>query len=83
MLQEAVEAVRPQGAMSVTSFVKPTDIVVMYDLSGETVKVFEWLEKAYEGRDNGMLYLAVLPFSERIRSDPRFEGLLRRMKLPH
>ena len=65
-----------------TSFVKPTDIVGMYDLGGETDKVFEWLEKAYEARDHNMLYLAVLPFSESVRSDPRFEELLRRMQLP-
>jgi len=65
-----------------TSFVKPIYLVYAYDLSGDTEKAFEWLEKAYEARDHDMVYLAVLPFSDRFRNHPRFAVFLRRMKLP-
>lgn len=70
-------------ARSRDKYVTPTDLVFVYDVAGETEKAFAWLEKAYEGRDPNMVYLAVLPLSESIRSDPRFEELLQRMKLPH
>ncbi len=64
-------------------YVTPIDLVFAYDVAGETEKAYAWLEKAYEGLDPNMVYLAVLPFSERMRSDPRFDEFLRRMKLPH
>jgi tetratricopeptide (TPR) repeat protein len=64
-------------------FVSPINLAYMYDVAGDLENAFAWLEKAYEGRNPNMVYLAVLPFSERVRSDPRFEEFLRRMKLPH
>ncbi len=63
-------------------FVAPIQLVFAYDVAGETEKAFAWLEKAYEGRNPNMVYIGVMPFSERVRSDPRFEEFLRRMKLP-
>jgi hypothetical protein len=43
---------------------------------------FEWLEKAYQERANLMAYLKVTPVVDSLRSDPRFDNLLRRMGLP-
>jgi tetratricopeptide (TPR) repeat protein len=70
-------------ARSRNEYVTPIRIVFAYDVAGETEKAFAWLEKAFEGRDPNMVYLAVLPLSDEIRNDPRFIELLRRMKLPH
>jgi hypothetical protein len=50
---------------------------------GEKQKAFEWVEKAYEEHDSGLVSLAVEPMFEPLRSDPRFKEILRRMKLPH
>jgi tetratricopeptide (TPR) repeat protein len=49
---------------------------------GEKDQAFEWLEKAYEERDQGMLYMKVDATLDPLRSDPRFQDLLRRMNFP-
>jgi hypothetical protein len=40
---------------------------------------FEWLEKMYEQRAPALTLLRVEPFLDPIRSDPRFQAVLRRM----
>jgi TolB-like protein/Tfp pilus assembly protein PilF len=44
---------------------------------GEREKAFEWLEKAYE--DHSVIRAAADPAFDPLRSDPRFQDLLRRM----
>lgn len=50
-------------------------------LLGEKEEAFEFLQKAYETR-RGIIELPVEPELENIRSDPRYQDLLRRMNLP-
>ncbi len=40
------------------------------------------LEKAYAGRNGGLIYLPMNPMYDPVRSDPRFQNLLRRIGLP-
>jgi hypothetical protein len=42
----------------------------------------KYLEKGFQERDAGMTYIAVDPIYDPLRSDPRFQSLLRRMNLP-
>jgi serine/threonine protein kinase/tetratricopeptide (TPR) repeat protein len=50
---------------------------------GEKDQAFEWLEKSYEDRSIANLAeIKVDPQFDPLRSDPRFQDLLRRMKLP-
>ena len=44
-------------------------------------QAFEWLEKAYEGREGSLGGLKVSPKMDNLRSDPRFRDLLRRLNL--
>jgi hypothetical protein len=37
------------------------------------------LEQAYEEQDPGLFYLKVSPFLDPLRSEPRFQALLRRV----
>jgi len=48
---------------------------------GDRDKVFEYLEKGYQRRDQLMLWLKVDPRFDPIRGDPRYVALLERMKL--
>jgi tetratricopeptide (TPR) repeat protein len=57
-------------------------IALVYAGLGEKDKAFAWLEKSYEVRDKGLTYLKVDPCLDPLRSDPRFEDLLRRVGLP-
>jgi tetratricopeptide (TPR) repeat protein len=42
---------------------------------------FDWLNKAYEARDVDMYYMKVDFLMDRVRSDPRFISLLKKMNL--
>src|SRR5260370_7805536 len=67
--------------LSKHSYVSSYSIAESYMRMGEKQKAFEWLEKAYEEHDSGLVSLAVEPMFESIRLDPRFKEILRRMKL--
>jgi tetratricopeptide (TPR) repeat protein len=54
--------------------------LLFYSL-GEYEKCFEWLNKAYEGNAPWLHFLKVDPLADSIRSDPRFETMLRKMGL--
>jgi hypothetical protein len=47
----------------------------------ENEKAMDWLEKAYEDRSNAIIFLKVDPDFDGLRSNPRFQALLRRLAL--
>lgn len=57
------------------------EIAMIYAGLGEEDKAFEWLERAYSERSNRLTGIKVEPTVDRLRTDPRFDDLLRRMKL--
>ena len=64
------------------SYVPPYHIAIIYAGLGEKDQAFAWLEKAYRERaDYTLCYLKVEPRFESLRSDPRFQDLLRRVGL--
>jgi hypothetical protein len=44
-------------------------------------EAIDWLEKAFQARDLNMPYLSVDPIFDDLRNEPRFQDILRRMKL--
>jgi hypothetical protein len=46
---------------------------------GRKDEAFEWLEQAYEERDMLMTWVKLLPHFDPLRSDPRFDVLLKKM----
>src|SRR5262245_36901072 len=48
---------------------------------GRTDAAFEWLERAYESRDGGLVFAGVLPHLRPLHDDPRWTVFLRRMGL--
>ena len=49
---------------------------------GETDQALEWLEKGYEQHASGMWGLKAYPMFDPLRSDLRFQNLLRCMNFP-
>jgi len=58
------------------------EVALVYAGLGEKDSAFEWLDKAYAVRDKGLTFLKVDPCLDPLRSDPRFQDLLRRVGLP-
>ncbi len=63
------------------TYVQPSLIALIHVGLGDKNQAFDWLQKAYEDRSAGLLYLKVDPAFDSVRSDPRFIDLLRRVGL--
>lgn len=64
-------------------YVPPYQVALIYTALGEKDRAFEWLERAYEARDDGFLWCIELnPMWDSLRSDPRFADLVRRFRSP-
>ena len=61
---------------------RPVDVASYYAQAGDKDQAFAWLEKAYQQRTSSITSIGVEPKFDSIRSDPRFEDLLRRIGLP-
>jgi TolB-like protein/Tfp pilus assembly protein PilF len=68
-------------ARSRTTYVTPWQIGTLYTRAGMNNEALEWLGKAYEAHDPNMPYLSVDPIFDDLRKEPRFQDILRRMKL--
>jgi len=62
-------------------YVRPTQIAQLYADAGEKDQALDWLQTAYEERDGRLVHLRN-PSWDSLRSDPRFQDLLKRMKYP-
>jgi serine/threonine-protein kinase len=60
----------------------PFVIATFYAKLGQDDEALRWLEKGYEERDFRMTLVSVAFEFDRLRSDPRFRELVRRMGLP-
>jgi TolB-like protein/tetratricopeptide (TPR) repeat protein len=58
------------------------EIALVYAGLGEKDEAFAWLEKAFDARDKGLTYLKIDPCLDPLRSDSRFQALVRRVGLP-
>jgi serine/threonine-protein kinase len=80
---EAREVIERLEAASRQHYVPPSAFALVDSGLGDRDGAFGWLEKAYEGRDPWVTGLNVEPMFDPIRSDPRFQDLVRRAGVPH
>jgi serine/threonine-protein kinase len=62
--------------------VQPTSMAMLYARVGEVDEAFRHLERAYEERTRALVYLKIEPQFDRLRDDPRYDDLVRRMGFP-
>jgi TolB-like protein/Flp pilus assembly protein TadD/DNA-binding XRE family transcriptional regulator len=68
-------------ARAQNTYVPAYDLALVCVGLGATDEAFEWLDRAYEERCGWLTYLKVEPRMDALRSDPRFNDLLRRLRL--
>ena len=64
------------------SYVSPARIAIVYVWLGDKDQAFAWLEKAYQERSPLVAHVNADPIFDPLRSDPRFQSLLRRLNFP-
>ena len=80
--KEAQEILEKLLEMSKRIYVSAYDIAVVYVGLGENAQAFEWLSKALEERSGFLIYIKCDRRFDGLRSDPRYEALLKRIGLP-
>lgn len=80
--REALDIIAQLETLSEKRYVDGCMVAAVYAGLGDEDHAFDWLTKAYQERSSSMAFLNVNPFFDRLRSDPRFQGLLQRMNFP-
>jgi TolB-like protein/DNA-binding winged helix-turn-helix (wHTH) protein/Flp pilus assembly protein TadD len=79
--REALELLDDLKKRANPSYSYSAEIAMIYASLGDKDQAMNWLEKGYEERFNPGVLLR--PGFDPLRSDPRFQDLLRRVGLPH
>jgi tetratricopeptide (TPR) repeat protein len=62
-------------------YISPFWVAVLHFVLDRKDLFFEWLEKGYQEHDVLMIFLNVDPIFDPVRSDPKFQDILRKMNL--
>jgi len=80
--QEAEQLLSELDQLSTVRYVSPYSISLIFAALKQTDKAFAQLEAGYRERAAWMVWMKRDPRLETLRSDPRFQDLLRRMNFP-
>lgn len=69
-------------SLSARHYVDPFGIALIFDGLGDNDRAMEWLERSYAERSPNASALGAELWTELLRSDPRFQDLVHRMKYP-
>jgi TolB-like protein/DNA-binding winged helix-turn-helix (wHTH) protein/Tfp pilus assembly protein PilF len=78
---QTLQIVSQLQALSSERYVSPYGLAQIYAALNDKEQTFKWLQTAYDDRAVWMSYLAVDPVFDGVRSDQRFQEVLRRMHL--
>ena len=79
--REALQILEELRQHSAKRYVSGYEFALIYAGLGKLEKAFQWLDKAFQEHSTWMLHLRVDPRLDPLRSDPRFQDLLRRVGL--
>ena len=78
---KASSLLRKLEARSKRAYVPAYDLAVVHLALGQNEAALQWLQKAYDEHDWALVVLAVEPRLDPLRSDPRFQELVRKIGL--
>ncbi|HVG21962.1 MAG TPA: tetratricopeptide repeat protein, partial [Blastocatellia bacterium] len=78
---EAQRVLAELNKLAEREYVSPYYFIDLYSSIGDRDKAFEWVEKAYQERAGFLAYARVDNVLVRLRDDPRYADLLRRLEL--
>jgi serine/threonine protein kinase/tetratricopeptide (TPR) repeat protein len=78
---EAENILNQLHELSKEKYVSSYELAMIYIGLGQKKTALDWLEKAYTERCQYIVYLRTDPRLDSLRSDPRFQALLKKMKL--
>ena len=78
---KALKALGELDALSKRMYFSPYLVAGIYAGLGEKEQAFKWLQRSYDGHEVWLTWLKVDPVLDSLRSDPRFQDLLRRVGL--
>ena len=79
---EAIEVLNRLDELSNRRYIKPYHFAIIYIGLGEVDRAFDYLEEAFEDKNDLVVVINVDPRFDTIRSDPRSIRLMRKMALP-
>ena len=79
--EDAQKIITELQQLAKSKYVSSFQIAAIYAGLAEKDDVFAWLEKAYEERSDGLVNLKADQRFDSLRSDPRFQALLKKMGL--
>jgi tetratricopeptide (TPR) repeat protein len=78
---DAMRIIEKLERRSRQGYVSPTAFAYIYAALGDKEKAIAYLEKGYEERAFQMQFLKIDPRWDKLRNDPRFADLMRRVGL--
>jgi eukaryotic-like serine/threonine-protein kinase len=80
--KEALQVLDDLTKLAKHKYVAPHFLAGIYIGLGENERAIDYLEKSYEEHSHWLIYLHIDPSMDALRSNPRFQDLLRRVGLP-
>jgi tetratricopeptide (TPR) repeat protein len=80
--KKAIQILDDLTKLTKQKYVSPYFFAGIHVALGEIGRAIEYLEKSYEQHSHWLIYLHIDPSMDDLRSDPRFQDLLRRVGLP-
>src|SRR5216110_145173 len=78
---KAEQILRELEEMAKHQYVNSTAFASIYLGLGEKEKALDWLDKAYENQESACWLLKVDPIYDSVRNEPRFQALLKKVRL--
>jgi tetratricopeptide (TPR) repeat protein len=79
---EAHAVARQLELEAASEYVAPDEVAGLWASLGEEDLAFEWLERALRERSSGLVFISLKPEYARLRSDRRYDELVRKVGLP-